>query len=626
MPLSVDLLKNPDVIHYLNYSSNANKSEIILKALTQITEIKNTSEYIHSIYLYNTKLGYISNLNGYEGLNMISDRNLSFYLASLSTSRSFLMKRTSTFNEKDDILGNFESVKRDLYTIVFKDIVQNNALILNLSEDSIRKKLASYNTQNDDKNFYIIDGENKFISSPNSFQFGMSALEYDSFSTILKEPVSRGYKKIYDSNKIPYFCCWVDQPEMNWRLIYLIPYNRITETYKALKSQIFFIMFLLLSITLTILGLISIKMEKRLNFEKKITSFLLNNDVIPHELEKNDILFATGIFRLDSDSINIFSVEQLLSVIRIRTSNNYYMIHITNNLFFIISKKSSKELKMIISNISKLLKNKNIILSGIISAKQFVAEDIPSEMMELQNILAIKYLTQNNFLEYSNKKYLDIPNNKNINLSKIHESLRTLKVEDYKKEINIIIENLRDIQNIELLKSACVSIATEILSIFRQPLDEYYINGAKAFFSRMIENEQIQDIKNTLLDIVPVIEEENRQKGNIRGGEIIEKIKVYLENHLCDKMLNSSMVAESFHLSLNYTRVIFKKYTNYSINEYIGKLRIEKAQLLLIETNDSINEIKDKVGFGNYSYFCTYFKNNCKLSPSQYRLYNSKSK
>ncbi len=64
--------------------------------------------------------------------------------------------------------------------------------------------------------------------------------------------------------------------------------------------------------------------------------------------------------------------------------------------------------------------------------------------------------------------------------------------------------------------------------------------------------------------------------------------------------------------------------TGLGVNDYINKIRIEKATDLLENTNMNINEISFEIGFIYQRYFSTIFKQLKGITPSQYRKENQK--
>jgi YesN/AraC family two-component response regulator len=79
-------------------------------------------------------------------------------------------------------------------------------------------------------------------------------------------------------------------------------------------------------------------------------------------------------------------------------------------------------------------------------------------------------------------------------------------------------------------------------------------------------------------------------------------------NQNIDKPLTLESVASSIHVSRNYLSSIFIKHTGYKFNEYINKIRINKAKELMKATEHNLLEIAYMCGFKNQNYFSTMFK------------------
>ena len=62
-----------------------------------------------------------------------------------------------------------------------------------------------------------------------------------------------------------------------------------------------------------------------------------------------------------------------------------------------------------------------------------------------------------------------------------------------------------------------------------------------------------------------------------------------------------------------------KALTGMGANDYITKIRMEKAVWLLTHSALSINEIADQTGFSTSRYFSTVFKQYMGCSPTQYK-------
>ena len=63
----------------------------------------------------------------------------------------------------------------------------------------------------------------------------------------------------------------------------------------------------------------------------------------------------------------------------------------------------------------------------------------------------------------------------------------------------------------------------------------------------------------------------------------------------------------------------FKKKYGKTVMDYLTELRIDEAKKMLLETDMTVGEISDDIGFSDTSYFSKVFFKIVGTSPSQYR-------
>lgn len=78
------------------------------------------------------------------------------------------------------------------------------------------------------------------------------------------------------------------------------------------------------------------------------------------------------------------------------------------------------------------------------------------------------------------------------------------------------------------------------------------------------------------------------------------------------------LAEDNFMKSSNLCR-LFKKHMNDTIMSYITKLRMNKAKELLVETDKSISEISNAVGFVSDTAFYRTFKSQTNMTPNEFR-------
>ncbi len=87
----------------------------------------------------------------------------------------------------------------------------------------------------------------------------------------------------------------------------------------------------------------------------------------------------------------------------------------------------------------------------------------------------------------------------------------------------------------------------------------------------------------------------------------------------CTHEISLEDLAERFYLSKYYICRVFKEVTGYNVNEYIHINRIQYAKRLLEETDRSIADISEIVGYGSVTHFEKMFKVYMTISPLKYR-------
>lgn len=125
----------------------------------------------------------------------------------------------------------------------------------------------------------------------------------------------------------------------------------------------------------------------------------------------------------------------------------------------------------------------------------------------------------------------------------------------------------------------------------------------------------------TLFNILILLYRSNPEafamKKNPEDLNIIFAIKDYID-HNYNQPLSLEMVAESFYINKYYLSHQFKEIIGYGFKKYIQLIRINKAKILLQNTNFTVSEISTKIGYDNVNYFIRLFKEKEDMTPYQY--------
>ena len=109
------------------------------------------------------------------------------------------------------------------------------------------------------------------------------------------------------------------------------------------------------------------------------------------------------------------------------------------------------------------------------------------------------------------------------------------------------------------------------------------------------------------------------------GVTVAYNVMNYLNHHFAEDISVNSIAAALF-LNRDYISHVFKDETGYSVMAYVISLRINRAKLLLAETDRSITDIAMECGYTDFTYFSKQFKKHTNLSPSKFRKDASQKK
>lgn len=83
--------------------------------------------------------------------------------------------------------------------------------------------------------------------------------------------------------------------------------------------------------------------------------------------------------------------------------------------------------------------------------------------------------------------------------------------------------------------------------------------------------------------------------------------------------ISVNQIADQFNYSPSYLSTIYKQHFGVSITTQISKIRIERAEELLLSTSMSVQQVAEASGYNDAKYFMRVFKQHTGLTPTRYR-------
>lgn len=221
---------------------------------------------------------------------------------------------------------------------------------------------------------------------------------------------------------------------------------------------------------------------------------------------------------------------------------------------------------------------------------------------------------------------------KNIHLAKIFDEktsakvLRFLSLSKEQELIKFIDVLYRQMDEVEASQNFIYAFSVELV-IF---VGDYYMN--------LNESEQLGKKINTIIKEIILLggiqEISNKIKSSILGlirefsntevapNDIVGIAKQYINEHYSED-LRLNTLADLLFIHPIYLSRLFKEKSGENYLEYVTRIRIEKAKVLLKDLSYKVYHVSERVGYESPRYFSKIFKASTGMTPKEYREKNT---
>lgn len=137
-------------------------------------------------------------------------------------------------------------------------------------------------------------------------------------------------------------------------------------------------------------------------------------------------------------------------------------------------------------------------------------------------------------------------------------------------------------------------------------------------YEDVIEDTLVKLLYHLINNFHYLIYEEDSLKENEEQFERYDRIIKYIYSNYTNK-ISLQDIARREYLSSHYLSSGIKNTVGYSFNDFLNLTRVEEAIKLLLDTDKTISEISEDLGFSHTRYFNKHFKKHYKCTPMQYR-------
>ncbi len=152
----------------------------------------------------------------------------------------------------------------------------------------------------------------------------------------------------------------------------------------------------------------------------------------------------------------------------------------------------------------------------------------------------------------------------------------------------------------------------EHLELTESELDDKRYN----FFKKINQAENVQEYEQSIDEIIKELLE--LSDCNDGHDDRMEKVLYYISKNYMEDLKLADLSRE-FNLNYYYLSSYFNQEMKEGFNDYLNRVRINKACNLLKDTKLPISEIGSQVGYADHSYFCRVFKKITGRTPSEWK-------
>lgn len=174
---------------------------------------------------------------------------------------------------------------------------------------------------------------------------------------------------------------------------------------------------------------------------------------------------------------------------------------------------------------------------------------------------------------------------------------------------------------------------TSILAQIRRFMMKYHLHEQptieakyRQLFHLILHHPILYEIVQDFILYIQMLMETIKNSAYQGHVDYVEMAVQIIEKRFSEANLSLNTVAIELNISSNYLSNIFSKKRGIPFKKYLQQYRLQKAEKLLINTNLTISEIAQQVGFVDSNYFTKVFKEYFRLTPLKYRGQKQKAK
>ena len=144
-------------------------------------------------------------------------------------------------------------------------------------------------------------------------------------------------------------------------------------------------------------------------------------------------------------------------------------------------------------------------------------------------------------------------------------------------------------------------------------------DAGQMVYDRLITEDTIPDLKANLKGLLDSITTIIETRNVDRNEQIVRQVKKIIQKEIGGD-LSAEALATRIYLTASHLRRVFRNRVGVTLQDYVLRLRMERARELLGEPGNRVHLVASSVGYESTSYFCMVFRRFFGVSPGEFRV------
>ncbi|BBH23526.1 hypothetical protein Back11_48710 [Paenibacillus baekrokdamisoli] len=193
----------------------------------------------------------------------------------------------------------------------------------------------------------------------------------------------------------------------------------------------------------------------------------------------------------------------------------------------------------------------------------------------------------------------------------------------YQEMYQTLQDQLYTHDDLSSLMQVLIGYLQKEMAELTEELNNVWIRDVQPSLLMALKEETQDEVYKTFYNILKAaFDRLNKLRESKSSHQLMHQVKMYIVDNYSNPDLSLTHLSDEFGLNAKYLSRLFREAFGMKFVEYVSNIRMEKSEQLLLETDETIQDIGRSVGYDQSLTFIRVFKKHTGETPGQYRKNN----